>query len=123
MITITKIFEFASAHFLPEHEGKCKNIHGHNFSLEITVTGDIHTCGPQKGMIMDFGNLKEIVNSTIINRFDHVVLNSLCENPTAEMMIIDIANILDTQFQKLSVSLVKIKLWETSTSFAEYVKS
>jgi len=118
MISITKIFEFAAAHHLPYHEGLCKNIHGHGFKLEITVTGAIQTNGSATGMIIDFKELKNIVNKVILVHLDHTDLNDIFENPTAETMAKHIADNLNLIFS--TVKIVKVRLWETSTSYATW---
>jgi len=119
MLTITKIFEFAAAHYLPFHEGKCKNLHGHGFKLEITVTGTIKIDGSATGMIMDFSLLKAIVEDIILKQLDHSNLNDVFENPTAEFMVKYIANKLDFAFNNV-VKIIKVRLWETSTSYVEW---
>lgn len=116
MITVTKIFSFAAAHYLPNHLGLCKNLHGHNYKLEITV-------GKEKlnsnSMIIDFGKLKEIVNKEIIEKYDHSYLNEFFLVPTAEEMVIVFYRKLQTIFEELFISLVSVKLWETDSCFAE----
>ena len=120
MISITKTFEFAAAHFLPHHKGLCKNLHGHSYKLEITVTGETQKTWPEQGMIMDFSNLKAIVKKTL-SRFDHSNLNEYSENPTAENVIEDIAIRLDFALCNIGdVELIKVRLWETSTSYATW---
>lgn len=118
MITITKIFEFAAAHYLPHHKGLCKDVHGHTYRLEITITGAILKEGPMRGMIIDFGILKEVVEEVILKRLDHSDLNNTYDNPTAEIMVKDIANNLSFAFH--SVEITKVRLWETSTSYATW---
>ena len=75
-IRITKKFRFEAAHALYGYDGKCKNIHGHNYNLFVTVIGiPIKNISNVKcGMVMDFGDLKEIVNNEIIEKFDHSVI-------------------------------------------------
>lgn len=117
MITITKKFEFAAAHFLPYHKGKCKNVHGHNFCLEVTIAGPIQKEGSEKGMVMDFSRLKEVVSRVLLN-FDHCNLNDTFFNPTAENMVNSLVKPIQNIFNTrgLGISVVKIRLWETPTS-------
>lgn len=116
MLTITKIFNFSAAHRLPEHNGKCKNLHGHTYKLEVTVGGSpLHSIGSSRGMIMDFGDLKAIVEKEILNDLDHSYLNKIYDVPTAEYMVISI-------FGKLCLvipNLKRVRLWETDTAYAE----
>ncbi len=124
--SITKIFKFDSAHYLPSHDGKCANLHGHTYELHITVCGKLSEHGPEKGMIMDFGHLKNVVNNEIISKLDHKNLNELFENPTAEVMCDWIYCQLNSSFGLndsspfgLNFYLKKIRLYETPTSYCE----
>lgn len=122
-LEITKIFEFEAAHFLPDHTGGCGGDHGHSYKLEVTVTnplglnpsGELKT--PYCGMIMDFGDLKKIVQKNVIDIFDHTHLNDLFALPTAEIMAAFIFETLKCHLPK-GIKIKKIKLWETSTSYA-----
>lgn len=68
---ITKIFTFDSSHMLDGHDGKCQNLHGHTYKLEITVSDGIIKGGAKDGMVMDFTDLKAIVKQHITDPFDH----------------------------------------------------
>jgi len=117
-ISVEKTFEFHAAHYLPHHEGKCKNLHGHTYKLAVTVSGDVRSdWSPEAGMIMDFGKLKEIVNAKIINKYDHSNLNFHFENPTAEVMARKIFTVLQTELPE-RVYLRSVRLYETPTSCA-----
>jgi len=121
VVEITKIFEFAAAHHLPYHKGLCKNPHGHNFRLEVSVTRPIQKEGPERGMVMDFGNLKRMIKKAILDEFDHCNLNSLFDNPTAEIMAKAFARQVQLYLGD-SITVVKLRLWETSTSCATWRK-
>jgi len=117
--TVTKVFTFDSAHFLPGYNGKCSNLHGHQWRLEVTVAG------PPAGqfniyptMICDFGDIKKIVEDRIINRHDHQCLNDIYgeEQTTAENMS---NKIFDNLFEIFGNNLQKIRLYETPNSYAE----
>ena len=140
-ITITKEFSFEAAHALEGYDGPCRNIHGHSYKLAVTVTGSRLTdpSSPKKGMIMDFGDLKSIVNTTVIEPFDHALIlprdTSLRINdneetgfpklkivdyqPTSENLLLDFAAQIGHLLPQ-GIRLVKIRLQETSTSFAEW---
>ena len=127
MITITKQFEFAAAHKLPHHEGKCQNVHGHTYLLEITVgkrlkdllleNADFKNWS-SKGMVMDFSVLKKIVNE-VIDLLDHKYLNDIIPNPTVELLILHIRGLIGNEIEH-HARLVGIKLWESSSSYAEW---
>ena len=143
-IRVTKKFHFEMAHALYEYDGLCRNIHGHTYNLEITLLGEIkkEPGHPKDGMVIDFGNLKKLVKSKIVNVFDHsLVVNSLSPQdyidalkkstdrlivfdfqPTSENMVAYFAKILQ-QVLPSNVSLFSIRLYETATSFAEWFAS
>ena len=119
---ITKKFEFEAAHRLPNHPGKCKKLHGHTYRLEVTIsTKQLNL----QDMVMDFGDLKAIVNSHIIEIFDHSYLNELLPNPTAEELAryiyLDLS-VFIAEAEKGRVKVEKIRLYETSNSYAEVVE-
>lgn len=112
MYEITKRFTFEAAHVLSWHEGKCKRTHGHSYKLEVTIASRELT---EKGVVMDFGELSKIVDSEIISKYDHQLLNEFFLNPTAELMAREIFGSLETYFYKavLKPTIVRVKLWET----------
>lgn len=116
--TITKQFRFEAAHSLPNHDGKCRNLHGHSYLLEVSVTGPIHDSGPKEGMIMDFKDISTIVKREIVDQWDHQYLNDLLPFVTSA------ENLAQECFRRLEQHLPvsKIKLWETSKSFVEVTK-
>jgi len=137
-IRVTKKFSFEMAHALEGHDGKCRNIHGHSYYLFVTLIGKpiIEKDDPKNGMVMDFADLKEIVNNEIINPLDHALMlyeNSefikgipsdqkliiTSYNPTCENMVIDFAAMLKDCFPT-GVVLHSLKLEETKTSYAEW---
>ena len=125
-ISVTKIFKFDAAHFLPEHSGKCAELHGHTYRLEVTVArkdGGLVADGSSAGMVLDFGDLKAIVQREIIEKVDHKMLNDIFPfRTTAENMVIHFYEVLEQQLTPLDVEILKLRLWETQTSFAEVVK-
>ena len=141
-IRITKKFRFEAAHALYGYDGKCKNIHGHNYNLFVTVIGiPIKNISNVKcGMVMDFGDLKEIVNNEIIEKFDHSVIfnkntphkklaNDLVNDghkvvmadyqPTIDEMVMDFANKISSKLPD-DIKLHSLKLEETETSYSEW---
>lgn len=102
--------------------GKCNNanFHGHNYDLEVKVTGFID---PETGFVMDTKKLSDVIKTEIIERFDHKNLNLDVKefeklNPTAENIAVVIYNLLRKQI--LSEHELKIKLYETSRNYVEY---
>ena len=75
-IRITKKFNFETGHALYGYDGKCKNVHGHSYKLEVTVSGKPITdaSNVKFGMVIDFGDLKKIVKEEIVDLFDHATV-------------------------------------------------
>ena len=132
-ISVTKIFEFEAAHRLPHHKGKCCNLHGHTYKLEVEVAARVvdfyafndprEMGGKVTGMVMDFGDLKKIVKEEVIDKLDHKMLNDLggiCgifeDYPTAE----NICLWIESRIKARGIFPCRIRLWETSTSYAEW---
>ena len=141
-IRITKQFDFETGHALYGYDGKCKNVHGHSYKLSVTVIGTPITDSSdvKYGMVIDFGDLKEIVLAEIVNKFDHAtVFNKNTPHielahelekrghhvilvdyqPTSEMMLIDFAQKIKKRIPK-NIKLHSLKLQETGTSHAEW---
>jgi len=144
-IRITKQFSFETGHALYGYDGKCKNVHGHSYRLNVTVIGiPIEDSNNVKfGMVIDFSDLKKIVKEEIVNVFDHATVfnkntphvelanelkqrghNVLLVNyqPTSEMMVIDFAEKIKKRLPN-TIKLHSLKLQETATSFAEWFAS
>lgn len=144
-IRITKQFNFETAHALYGYDGKCKNIHGHSYKLSVTVIGTpiSDSTNVKYGMVIDFGDLKKIVSSEIVNKFDHAsVFNKNTPHielakelekrdhnvilvdyqPTSEMMLVDFAEKINNRLPE-NVKLHSLKLQETGTSNAEWYAS
>jgi 6-pyruvoyltetrahydropterin/6-carboxytetrahydropterin synthase len=113
--SVTKCFEFEASHHLPNYDGACARPHGHSYKLHVTVSGDLK----DTGMIADFKVLKEVVQTHILSKVDHEDLNVLYQNPTAENMVQDFFYTLRYEFRKLGLKVINVKLWETSSSYAE----
>ena len=74
MYTLETSAAFDSAHFLSGYNGKCANIHGHRWTVKVTVQGkELVSEGEKRGMIIDFGDLKKAVRS-LADSFDHALL-------------------------------------------------
>ena len=144
-IRITKQFDFETGHALYGYDGKCRNVHGHSYKLSVTVIGlpISDTSNVKYGMVIDFGDLKKIVLSEIVNEFDHATVfnkntphielaNELEKRghhvilvdyqPTSEMMLIDFAQKIMNKLPA-NIKLHSLKLQETGTSHAEWFAS
>lgn len=128
MQSITKEFRFDSAHQLllenlsPEENlklfGKCCYLHGHSYRLKVTVTGELL----ESGMIINFHDLKKIVNDKVIDRYDHRFLNEFEEYKnkptTVENLVLFIHKAIKEQLKDHGISLVSTVLYETPSSYA-----
>lgn len=129
------------AHALWNYDGLCKNIHGHSYILGVTVIGkpidnDNHV---KNGMVMDFGDLKQIVKEEILDPMDHaVVLNQKAPyqplaampqmgerlhlvqyQPTCENLLVDFAERIKKRLPS-HIKLFSLRLHETASSYAEW---
>jgi len=102
--------------------GKCwsPNFHGHNYDLEVKVTGEVN---PVTGMVIDLKDLKDIIKEHVEDRFDHKNLNLDVDEfktilPTAENIVIVIYNILKAQLDEAFD--LHVRLYETPRNFVEY---
>lgn len=143
-LRVSKTFHFETAHALWGYDGKCKNIHGHSYVLTVTVSGAIinDTSNPKNGMIIDFGDLKKIVNKHIVDEYDHVLLVNgdtphakyadvenghsrirLCKfQPSCENMLIDMVERIRKHLPN-DIELLHAKLRETVSSYSEWYLS
>jgi len=110
---ISRTFKFDSAHKLPFYEGKCKNLHGHTFKLIVSLEGNIEN---KSGMIMDFNEVKKIVEQKVLSKLDHAYLNDIIENPTCENILMWIREQLK---QEKKLKLKKLVLCETEDCSCE----
>ncbi len=113
-MSVTRRFTFEAAHYLPRHPGRCHELHGHRYELEVTVTGPVS----EDGMVIDFSSLAETVQRQVIDHYDHTVLNHLLDNPTAELVLSDIWN----RLEQAGLVLAKLKLNETESNYAELTR-
>jgi len=154
LVTATKEFSWDMAHMLTGHKSLCKNLHGHTYRMLVTVSriqedvisSDLPESDDNKsseGMVMDFQQLKAIVQSLIVEKFDHaLVVNSAISSgfenairslansfglkmvelpyrPTAELMAMNFFEELEVALKQRGIALIKLRLYETPTSYAE----
>jgi 6-pyruvoyltetrahydropterin/6-carboxytetrahydropterin synthase len=125
--TISKTVQFAAAHNLPQHQGKCNNLHGHTYEVTISVTGPIQAeMGPAVGMVMDFAGLNAIIQDVIVERFDHKNLNIFFHNPTTENLAQHIFTLIEDalteyKFQDVKVKSVRVKESPSSEVIVEAI--
>lgn len=141
---ITTRLEFDAGHRIPSHRSQCRNLHGHRYAIEITLSGDIiHQEGASEdGMVMDFSDVKAIARKHVVDVWDHaflvyrgdkavldfletlpghktVVMDSI---PTAENMAAEAFRILDALYRDTygnHLKLERVRLYETPNSWAD----
>lgn len=141
VIRITKKVTLEMAHSLWNYPGPCGNIHGHSYTLFVTITGEPTKSNgsPEEGMILDFASLKKIIEKEITEPFDHsLILNDSIHidlkiqlsrhhkkvcfvrfQPTCENLVIEFVERLKKSFAD-KVTLHSLKLQETETGWAEW---
>lgn len=146
MLTATKEFKWEMAHMLTGHKGLCQNIHGHSYRMQISVSRVSETIlrGSSEGMVLDFSDIKEVVETHLINRLDHafmingeavglehqlltllagkVKLYVVDYRPTAENMARDFYQKIAEELLRIdnTLKLEFVRVWETTTAYAEY---
>ena len=135
MTTVTKEVTFDAAHLLTGYEGLCRNLHGHTYRLQVSVSSE----PDERGMVVDFKRLKELMKSEITDRFDHsFIYDSASETERAIALFLqerglrtvelpfsttaeNMARYFYGQLAK-RVPVSSVRLFETPTSCAEYGK-
>ena len=141
---ITTRLEFDAGHRIPNHKSQCRNLHGHRYTIEITLSGDIiHASNASEdGMVMDFSDVKKIARDSVVDVWDHAFLvfkedkvildflNALPNHktvifpsvPTAENMAAEAFKILKSQYKDTyanHLTLERVRLYETPNSWAD----
>jgi 6-pyruvoyltetrahydropterin/6-carboxytetrahydropterin synthase len=145
---ITTRLEFDAGHRIPNHKSQCRNLHGHRYVLEITLSGDIISQkeASENGMVMDFSDVKKIARESVVDVWDHAFLvfkedkavldflNSLPNHktvifpsvPTAENMAAEAFKILRNQYKDSygnHLTLERVRLFETPNNWADALNS
>jgi len=113
---------FAAGHALRNYKGKCENVHGHNFRVQVVIEGERLD---ETGLLVDFIDVKDAMRA-VIDRLDHVFLNDIppfeVKNPSAE-------NIAEYFYEEMSrrlaatpvpIRIREVKVWETDIQSATY---
>jgi 6-pyruvoyltetrahydropterin/6-carboxytetrahydropterin synthase len=140
MYKVCKTFKVPIGHRLSKHKGLCKNIHGHNLKIQVTLSRDELN---EDDMVIDFHKLKEVVNG-VLDKYDHTTLfnindidnanffteagyrveyiSMLDEDPTAEVFSKYLWNKLTHEFRFDGVAVDSVRIWENDDSYAEYME-
>ena len=115
---ISKKVSFDAAHWLPNYLGKCSQLHGHRWTVELGMEGRIME---EHGFVVDFSKIKDWLINNVVEEFDHTCLNNMIDNPTAENLALDIKKKYKETGFTISgdVNLAYIRVWETLDSMVE----
>jgi len=122
MYELKIISQFAAAHQLREYEGKCEKLHGHNWKVEVYVTGEKLE---KNGLLIDF---KLIKNATkrVLNELDHEFLNELdafkAINPSSENIAHHIFTALSREVNTKDIKVSRVTTWESDSACASYTE-
>jgi len=144
MLTITRKLEFDAGHRIPDHKSQCRNLHGHRYTLEITLVGRVIEVegSSDNGMIIDFSDIKTLAKQHLVDVWDHAfivyekdrpVRDFLASLPDHKTVVIDriptVENLARTAFDILNAAykdaygtglhLQKLVLHETPNCWAE----
>ena len=135
MTTVTKSVKFDAAHILTNHNGLCKNLHGHTYRVEISVSQD---GGDGSDMVIDFKDLKRIATEVICERFDHAFIYNTASEGEREIASVvekhamrtvalpfrstaeNLAQYVYGELEERIPGLSAVRVWETADSCAEY---
>lgn len=134
VVTISKEFRFEASHVLPKHPGKCARLHGHSWRLVVAVRGPVNA---ETGFVVDYMELKSLVNKHIVDVLDHqhlgwgTAIHSEGRGhaqspfgfefyPSSENLVVAIGRMLQPLVKELAhgVTLYEVALDETCTSRA-----
>jgi 6-pyruvoyltetrahydropterin/6-carboxytetrahydropterin synthase len=141
---ITRRLEFDAGHRIPNHNSQCRHLHGHRYAIEITLSGQIIDIEglSEKGMVMDFSEVKTIAQEVVVNQWDHAflayqgdieVVDFLAGLPGHKTVILDVVptaeNLAETAFRMLDEAYVdryanhlrleQVRLYETPNNWAD----
>jgi len=121
MFELKIVTDFAAAHQLKMVADKCENLHGHNWKVEVYVTGEQLN---EAGVLIDFGEIKQHV-AVIMATLDHKFLNELNffqdGNPSSENIAVYIAKALQKKIDTPGVRVSKVAAWESDNACATYI--
>ena len=123
MYELRVVTRFAAAHQLRMVGSKCENMHGHNWKIEVYVTGDKLNAG---GVLVDFGEIKAQL-ANVIKKLDHKYLNELDYipdgKPSSENIAYFVATELQSKINSSSARVSRVTAWESDDACATYIVS
>jgi len=120
MYELTVITQFAAAHQLRKFRGKCEKLHGHNWRIEVSLTGEKLN---DAGLLIDFKEIKEATDR-ILEELDHSFLNELPQfkdqNPSSENIAAYIFEKLGSTLNNNQIKVTRVTAWESDSARASY---
>ena len=136
MTTVTKTVKFDAAHVLTDHQGLCRNLHGHTYRVDVSVSTEA-----DGDMVIDFKELKGILAEVILDRFDHSFIYNTGSAGESEIAAVvekhgmrtvaipfrstveNLAKMFYNELKDRFPGLSSVKVWETADNCAEYRES
>ncbi|HRP77052.1 MAG TPA: 6-carboxytetrahydropterin synthase QueD [Rhodocyclaceae bacterium] len=144
---ITRKLEFDAGHRIPDHTSQCRHLHGHRYTIEITLAGEIidEAGRPDSGMVMDFAQVKAIAKAHLVDPWDHAflvfredrkVVDFLASLPDHKTVVLDVIptaeNLVELAFRILDplyrdtygnqLRLERVRLYETPNCWADAIR-
>ncbi len=120
MYELKIVSQFAAAHQLRDYQGGCENLHGHNWKVEVYVTGE--KLGDD-GLLIDFRHIKESTRK-VLSELDHRFLNDLdsfkLTNPSSENIARHIFKSIARELDGEGIKVSKVVAWESDSASASY---
>jgi len=121
-VRVARRFELSCGHHIPNHPGKCRTPHGHNYIVEVVVEGPLNGMG----MVADFADVKDVF-LVAVGKYDHKNLNDFFFTPTAEVLAVQwlqaLRDVVDQSVQSKALNadwtVIGVRVWETSDCYAE----
>ena len=133
MTTVTKTVKFDAAHVLTDHQGLCRNLHGHTYRVDVSVSTE-----EDGDMVIDFKELKGVLSEVILDRFDHSFTYNTGSAGESEIAAVvekhgmrtvaipfrstaeNLAKMFFGDLKPRVAGLAAVRVWETADSSAEY---
>jgi 6-pyruvoyltetrahydropterin/6-carboxytetrahydropterin synthase len=145
MIECTRKVEWDMAHRVPSHGGKCRHVHGHRYTAEVTlrlVDGGLRAAGAERGMVADFGNVKSVLFQLFVDAWDHALMLSSTDPllpvltadsvphdtvrivtitgaPTAEVLAAYVLRAVGEHYRGTGVECTHVRVYETPNCWAD----
>ena len=120
MFEISVEYSFAAGHALRGYKGKCENVHGHNYKVQVSIAGEQLN---STGLLMDFVDLRSGIKA-LAERLDHQFLNDLAPfdqiNPSAENLAKYFCEGIEPKAQAQGLRVQGVTVWETDITSATY---